>query len=102
MDKKTMTLVEAMRTRHLTREDEKVERAEAHPMTGAELRAGIDRWNVPYTRAARWLGLSVDGLHKQMRGTHAISLQTRLLFDGLDKGFEITAIGLPTNSQGEK
>ena len=39
------------------------------------------------------MGLSVDGLHKQMRGTHAISLQTRLLFDGLDKGFEITAIG---------
>jgi hypothetical protein len=40
-------------------------------MTGDKLRAAIDGWQVPYSRAAGWLGLSVDGLHKQMRGTRA-------------------------------
>jgi hypothetical protein len=61
-------------------------------MTGAELRATIDSWRVPYSRAAGWLGLSADGLHKQMRGTHAVSRQTKKLVGHLDFSFRMHAI----------
>lgn len=54
------------------------------PLTGERLRQRIDALNVPYTRMALWLGLSVDGLHKQMRGTRAVSAQTSLLFHSVE------------------
>jgi hypothetical protein len=57
----------------------------ANPMTGAELRARIDTLGVSYVQAARWLGLTVDGLHKQMRGARAVSTQTALLYWLIEK-----------------
>lgn len=53
-------------------------------MTGAELRRRLDRQNRPYTALAPLLGLSIDGLHKQMRGERAVSRQTELLLEHLE------------------
>jgi hypothetical protein len=55
-------------------------------MTGAELRRRLDQQQRPYTQLAPLLGLSVDGLHKQMRGERAVSRQTEMLLEQLEKG----------------
>jgi hypothetical protein len=99
MDKKRQTFGEAMREQILAAHDREAERAQQHPMTGDQLRTGIDKWNVPYTRVAPWLGLSIDGLHKQMRGVRAVTLQTRLLFNRLNAGFELQAREMWTNEE---
>ena len=57
------------------------------PVTGAELRARIDHLNVPYARIAGWLGLSVDGLHKQMRGDRRVTPQTVLALTQVETVF---------------
>jgi len=85
------TFGEAIREQSLDGYDRDAGFARRHAMTGDELRAGIDKWGVPYTRVAGWLGLTVDGLHKQMRGTRAVSLQTRLLFNKLARDFQYAA-----------
>jgi len=73
--------------------DAVVERTRARPMTGDELRTAIaDIWRVPYSRAAGWLALSIDGLHKQMRGDRAVSLPTRLLFNQINFDFRVEAL----------
>jgi hypothetical protein len=53
-------------------------------VTGDELRRRLDRFGRPYTRLAPLLGLSIDGLHKQMRGVTAVSRQTELLLEKLE------------------
>jgi hypothetical protein len=53
-------------------------------MTGAELRQRLDRLGRPYTRLAPLLGLSIDGLHKQMRGDRPVTRQTELLLEKLE------------------
>jgi hypothetical protein len=53
-------------------------------MTGAELRERLDRLGRPYTRLAALLGLSIDGLHKQMRGDRAVSRQTEIILEQLE------------------
>jgi hypothetical protein len=58
-------------------------------MTGSELRERLDRLGRPYTRLAPLLGLSVAGLHKQMRGETAVSRQTEMLLDQLDLIIEL-------------
>ena len=40
---------------------------------------------MPYTRAARLLGLSVSGLNKQLYGDRAVSRQTELLLEMLER-----------------
>jgi hypothetical protein len=89
MGKKPVTFGEAWREQSLESYDREAATA-AQPMTGDELRAAIDRWNTPYgnapyNRVAGWLGLSVDGLHKQMRGERPVSTQTKLLFRRIDQ-----------------
>ena len=44
----------------------------------------LDRLNRFYTELAPLLGLSLSGLHKQMRGVTAVSRQTELLLEQLE------------------
>jgi hypothetical protein len=53
-------------------------------MSGDELRARIKRLGITYARAAEQLGLSLDGLNKQMRGDHKVSRQTAIILVGLE------------------
>jgi hypothetical protein len=53
---------------------------------GDELRRRLRRLGRPYTKLAPLLGLSIDGLHKQMRGVTAVSRQTELLLEQLERG----------------
>jgi hypothetical protein len=80
-------MTEVLHEREHAREDEWVRREQEHPLSGDELRAAIDAMGISYTRAALQFGLSVDGLHKQMCGAHAVSLQTQLLLDRRFRGF---------------
>jgi hypothetical protein len=63
-------------------------------MTGAELRQRLRRFGRPYTRLAPLLGLSAAGLHKQMRGEAAVSRQTEIVLEQLERG----CIALPGRS----
>jgi hypothetical protein len=53
-------------------------------MTGDELRHRIDQLGLYYTQAAKLLGLSLSGLHHQMRGDRPVSAQTVLLLERLE------------------
>ena len=55
-------------------------------MEGSALRRRLDRLKRPYTQLAPLLGLSIDGLHKQMRGERPVSCQTELLLVQLEQG----------------
>jgi hypothetical protein len=57
----------------------------AEAMNGNELRARLDRLGRPDTELTPLLGLSNTGLCKQMRGERAVSRQTELLLDHLEK-----------------
>lgn len=57
-----------------------------HPrISGDELRARIRRIGITYTEAAERLGLTLDGLNKQMRGVNAVSRQTALLLGYVER-----------------
>jgi hypothetical protein len=56
-------------------------------MNGSELRRRLDRLKRPYTELAPRLGLTVAGLHHQMRGVRRVSRQTELLLEGLEKAW---------------
>jgi hypothetical protein len=43
------------------------------------LRARIDALGLTYVDAARQLGLTVDGLHKAMRGERRVGRQTEII-----------------------
>jgi hypothetical protein len=60
-----------------------------HPMTGEHLRRDIKYFGLSYVRAAFWLGLSIDGLHKQMRGDRPVSLQTALLWEQIRSNLHV-------------
>jgi hypothetical protein len=62
-------------------------------MDGAELRRRLDRLGRTYTELAPLLGLSTHGLHKQMRGVHAVSRQTELLLEQLESGCDAKSRG---------
>jgi hypothetical protein len=53
-------------------------------ISGIELRSRIDRLGVTYTAAAPLLGLTPDGLHKQMTGQRRVSRQTEIILDCLE------------------
>ena len=48
-------------------------------MTGEELRARIKALGFTYREAAEYLGLTLDGLNKQMRSVRPVGRQTELL-----------------------
>jgi hypothetical protein len=48
-------------------------------MTGEELRTAIKALGLTYREAAECLGLTLDGLNKQMRGVRPVGRQTELL-----------------------
>ena len=54
-------------------------------ISGSALRARIKRLGVTYTEAADLLGLTRDGLNKQMNDTNPVGRQTVLLLDCLEK-----------------
>ena len=54
-------------------------------MNGAELRRRLIALGRPYTELAPLLGLSASGLHKQMNGQNAVSRQTEMLLDQLER-----------------
>ena len=58
-------------------------------MEGAEFRERLNRLGRSYVELAPLLGLSVSGLHKQMRGDTAVSRQTELLLDLLERGCSV-------------
>jgi hypothetical protein len=53
-------------------------------ISGAQLRARIKRMGITYARAAERLGLSLDGLNKQMRGDNPVSQQTAIILRMLE------------------
>jgi hypothetical protein len=55
-------------------------------MTGNELRQRIDRLGLYYTVAARLLGLTMGGLHHQMRGERRVTRQTEIILEQLERG----------------
>ena len=57
-------------------------------VSGAELRARVKALGLTYGAAAERLGLSLAGLNKQMRGLAAVSRQTLLLLEGLEREHE--------------
>jgi transcriptional regulator with XRE-family HTH domain len=54
-------------------------------ISGEELRRRIDRLGLTYSEAARRLGLTVDGLQKQMRGVRRIGRQTEIILGYIEK-----------------
>ena len=48
-------------------------------MEGTELRRRLKRLGRSYVELAPLLGLSIGGLHKQLRGDHAVSKQTEII-----------------------
>ena len=50
-------------------------------MKSNELRQRLERLGRPFTQLAPLLGLSIDGLNKQMNGARPVSRQTELLLD---------------------
>ncbi len=54
-------------------------------MTGDELRARIDQLGLLYTEAAEQLGLSLAGLHHQMRDMRRVSHQTEIILSYLER-----------------
>ena len=92
MGKKTeFTVADAQRVRCYEKWTANGAYARHRPMTGEELRARIDQLGLRYTAVALWLGLSVDGLHKQMRGDRPVSPQTMLLFEQIEKELQFLA-----------
>jgi hypothetical protein len=53
-------------------------------ISGDELRKRIRRMGMTYTRAAERLGLSLDGLNKQMRGDRPVGRQTVIILATLE------------------
>jgi hypothetical protein len=68
-------------------------------ISGAELRARIKRLGLTYVAAAERLGLSLDGLNKQMRGDHRVSRQTAIILDFLEREQGPRPRRLPARSQ---
>jgi hypothetical protein len=59
--------------------------ARAATISGDELRRRVDRWGVTYSAAAKRLGLTLDGLQKQMRGERPVSRQTAIILDQFEE-----------------
>jgi hypothetical protein len=58
--------------------------AQSRIIPGDELRARIKRLGLTYARAAEQLGLTLDGLNKQMRGVRKVGRQTEIILGHLE------------------
>ena len=76
--------IEHFRAQHLADLDDNGHWVRNNRLTGERLRQRIDDLKIPYTRMALWLGLSIDGLQKQMRGERPVTPQTSLLFHAIE------------------
>ena len=54
-------------------------------ISGDELRARIDRLGLLYNEAAQKLGLSRNGLYKQMSGERRVGRQTAIILDLIEE-----------------
>jgi len=54
-------------------------------ISGSELRQRVDQLGLTYTAAAKRLGLTLDGLQKQMRGDRPVSRQTVIILDLIEE-----------------
>jgi hypothetical protein len=59
--------------------------AQSQAISGAGLRSRIDRLGLTYTAAAPLLGLTLDGLRKQMSGLRPVSRQTEIILDLIEE-----------------
>jgi hypothetical protein len=59
--------------------------AQSATISGPALRARIDELGLTYTEAALRLGLTLDGLQKQMRGARKVSRQTEIILGYLER-----------------
>jgi hypothetical protein len=57
-------------------------------ISGEELRRRIDALGLSYVEASRKLGLTEDGLYKQMRGTRRVGRQTAIILGYLERELE--------------
>jgi hypothetical protein len=55
------------------------------PLSAADLRARIKRLGISQTEAAERLGLSANGLYKQLHGERKVSRQTEIILDLMDE-----------------
>ena|SRR5215831_14727592 len=68
-------------------------------ISGAELRQRIDQLGLTYAEAARRLGLTENGLHKQMSGARRIGRQTEIILDCLEHHPPTTGGGNPRQTE---
>jgi len=59
--------------------------AQSRTISGDELRGRIKHLGLTYTLAADQLGLTIDGLNKQMRGDRKVSRQTEIIIDLMEE-----------------
>jgi hypothetical protein len=59
--------------------------AQSGALSGDEVRTRIKRLGLTYARAADQLGLTLDGLNKQMRGDRPVSRQTEIILDQIEE-----------------
>jgi len=64
-------------------------------MTGEELRERIQRLGLSYRAAAPRLGLSLSGLHHNMRGERPIGRQTEIILNMLERESEEPGLTKP-------
>ena len=55
------------------------------PLSAAELRARIKRLGISQSEAAERLGLSANGLYKQLHGERTVSRQTEIILDLIEE-----------------
>ena len=55
------------------------------PLSAAALRARIKRLGISQTEAAERLGLSANGLYKQLHGERKVSRQTEIILDLIEE-----------------
>ena len=55
------------------------------PLSAAELRARIKRLGISQSEAAERLGLSANGLYKQLHGERKVSRQTEIILDLMEE-----------------
>jgi hypothetical protein len=68
-------------------------------MTGEELRERIKRLGLSYTAAAPRLGLSLPGLHHNMRGETPIGRQTEIILAMLEREARPRDGAIPSSSR---
>jgi len=77
--------------------------AQSLTISGPELRARIKRLGLTYGQAAERLGLTLDGLNKQMSGARKVSRQTAIILDLVDELRRIRRQGeLPLERQARR